>query len=175
MLIEESHRRHAIGYPAKESDLIPVLNNPGDFHWRTGGDTHMWNPNTIFNLQVAARNNSVEAYEAFAKHANEETTSRCAFRGLLKFRTNVNESISIDEVEPASKIVKRFATGAMSFGSISQESHESLAIAMNRLGGKSNTGEGGEDPRRFVPLENGDSKRSAIKQVASGRFGVTIW
>ena len=136
---------------------------------------HMWNPNTIFNLQVAARNNSVEAYEAFAQHANEEATRRCAFRGLLKFRTDVNESISIDEVEPASEIVKRFATGAMSFGSISEESHESLAIAMNRLGGKSNTGEGGEDPARLNPMSNGDSKRSAIKQVASGRFGVTAW
>ncbi|MDD9889582.1 MAG: glutamate synthase large subunit, partial [Gammaproteobacteria bacterium] len=175
VLIEESHRRHILGFPAKESDLVPVLNNPGDFHWRTGGDTHMWNPNTIFNLQVAARNNSVEAYEAFAKHANEEATRRCAFRGLLKFRTEVNEAIAIDEVEPASEIVKRFATGAMSFGSISEESHESLAIAMNRLGGKSNTGEGGEDPVRFDPLPNGDSKRSAIKQVASGRFGVTAW
>ena len=175
VLIEESHRRHAIGYPAKESDLIPVLNNPGDFHWRTGGDTHMWNPNTIFNLQVAARNNSIEAYEVFAQNANEDATRRCTFRGLLKFRNDVNESISIDEVESASEIVKRFATGAMSFGSISEESHESLAIAMNRLGGKSNTGEGGEDPARFDPMPNGDSKRSAIKQVASGRFGVTAW
>jgi len=175
VLIEESIRRHAIGFPEKDSDLIPVLNNPGDFHWRTGGDTHMWNPNTIFNLQIAARNNSTEAYEAFAKHANEEATRRCAFRGLLKFHTDKNQAIDISEVEPASEIVKRFATGAMSFGSISEESHESLAIAMNRLGGKSNTGEGGEDPVRFQPMENGDSKRSAIKQVASGRFGVTAW
>jgi glutamate synthase (NADPH) large chain len=175
VLIEESSRRHSIGFPGKESELIPVLNNPGDFHWRTGGDMHMWNPDSIFNLQIAARNNSAEAYAAFAKHANEEATRRCAFRGLLKFRTDINEAISIDDVEPASEIVKRFATGAMSFGSISEESHESLAIAMNRLGGKSNTGEGGEDPERFNPLPNGDSKRSAIKQVASGRFGVTAW
>ncbi|MDA1372163.1 MAG: glutamate synthase large subunit [Proteobacteria bacterium] len=175
VLIQESHRRHAVGYPANESDRIPVLDNPGDFHWRIGGDSHMWNPSTIFNLQVAARNNSAEAYTEFARHANEESTRRCAFRGLLKFRLDVNESLSIDEVEPATEIVKRFATGAMSFGSISQESHEALAIAMNRLGGKSNTGEGGEDPLRFEPMENGDSKRSAIKQVASGRFGVTTW
>ena len=175
VLIDESHRRHAIGFPTKEGDMIPVLNNPGDFHWRSGGDLHMWNPNTIFNLQIAARNNNADAYSEFARHANEEATRRCTFRGLLKFRTDINESISLDEVEPASEIVKRFATGAMSFGSISQESHESLAIAMNRLGGKSNTGEGGEDSARFNPLPNGDSKRSAIKQVASGRFGVTAW
>ena len=175
VLIEESNRRHSIGFPAKESELIPVLNNPGDFHWRIGGDMHMWNPNSIFNLQVAARNNNIEAYDAFAKHTNEEATRHCAFRGLLNFRTDINKTISINDVEPASEIVKRFATGAMSFGSISKESHESLAIAMNRLGGKSNTGEGGEDPARFDPLPNGDSKRSAIKQVASGRFGVTAW
>ena len=175
VLIEESKRRHAIGYPAKDSDRIPVLNNPGDIHWRTGGDSHMWNPNTIFNLQLASRNNSKEAYETFAKFVNEDATRRCTLRGLLDFRFDETQSIDIDEVEPAGEIVKRFATGAMSFGSISQESHEALAIAMNRLGGKSNTGEGGEDPARFDPLPNGDSKRSAIKQVASGRFGVTAW
>jgi glutamate synthase (NADPH/NADH) large chain len=174
-LIEESRRRHSLGYPAKDSERIPVLNNPGDFHWRTGGDAHMWNPNTIFNLQLASRNNSSGAYAEFARHVNEEATQQCTLRGLLKFRTDVNASIPIEEVEPASEIVKRFATGAMSFGSISQESHESLAVAMNRLGGKSNTGEGGEDPARFLPMANGDSKRSAIKQVASGRFGVTAW
>ena len=175
VLIEESRRRHSLGYPAKDSERIPVLNNPGDFHWRTGGDAHMWNPNTIFNLQLASRNNSSEAYAEFARHVNEEATQQCTLRGLLKFRTDVNSSIPIEDVEPASEIVKRFATGAMSFGSISQESHESLAVAMNRLGGKSNTGEGGEDPARFLPMANGDSKRSAIKQVASGRFGVTAW
>lgn len=175
VLIEESKRRHGIGYPTKESDRIPVLSNPGDFHWRTGGDSHMWNPNTIFNLQLASRNNNQEAYAAFAKYSDEDATRRCTLRGLLKFRIDEADSISIDEVEPASEIVKRFATGAMSFGSISQESHESLAVAMNRLGGKSNTGEGGEDPARFEPMDNGDSKRSAIKQVASGRFGVTAW
>lgn len=175
VLIEESERRHGIGYPADANDRIPVLNNPGDFHWRTGGDSHMWDPSTIFNLQVAARSNSSDAYKAFAKYANEESTRRCAFRGLLKFRTETDKAINISEVEPAREIVKRFATGAMSFGSISQESHETLAVAMNRLGGKSNTGEGGEDPARFDPHPDGDSRRSAIKQVASGRFGVTAW
>ena len=175
VLIEESKRRHSIGFPDKDSNRIPELTNPGDYSWRSGGDAHMWNPNTIVNLQLAARNNSPEAYAAFAKHSNEDSTRRCTLRGLLKFDQTVNETISIDEVEPVSEIVKRFATGAMSFGSISKESHEALAVAMNRMGGKSNTGEGGEDPARFEPMPNGDSKRSAIKQVASGRFGVTTW
>ena len=175
VLVEESERRHNIGFPIDSSDRIPVLDNPGDFHWRTGGDAHMWNPNTIFNLQLAARSNSRDAYDQFAKFSNEDSTRRCTFRGLLRFKTEQTEAIDVSEVEPASEIVKRFATGAMSFGSISQESHESLAVAMNRLGGKSNTGEGGEDPARFNPMANGDSKRSAIKQIASGRFGVTAW
>ncbi len=175
VLVEESERRHELGFPKLQQDLIPVLPNPGDFHWRTGGEQHMWNPSTIFNLQVAARNNSADAYQAFARSANEEATRKCTIRGLLKFRTETQPRVPIEEVEAASEIVKRFATGAMSLGSISTEAHESLALAMNRLGGKSNTGEGGEDPVRFQPLENGDSKRSAIKQVASGRFGVTIW
>ncbi|MDX1491060.1 MAG: glutamate synthase large subunit [Pseudohongiellaceae bacterium] len=173
-LIEETERRHRNGFPAPGVTRIPVLNNPGDMHWRNGGDSHMWDPSSIANLQVAARTNSADAYHAFAKHTNEETTRACTLRGLLSFKKDT-QAISIDEVEPASEIVKRFATGAMSLGSISTESHESLAIAMNRLGGKSNTGEGGEDTNRFSPMENGDSKRSAIKQVASGRFGVTIW
>ncbi|MFT7547295.1 MAG: glutamate synthase (NADPH/NADH) large chain [Candidatus Azotimanducaceae bacterium] len=176
VLLTEMQRRHEIGYPARSENLIPVLSNPGDFHWRRTGDAHMWDPTAIASLQTATRTNSQEAYTEFSKHTNEETTRRCTFRGLLKFKPEVNGgAISIDEVEPAREIVKRFCTGAMSFGSISQESHETLAVAMNRLGGKSNTGEGGEDPTRFEPLENGDSKRSAIKQVASGRFGVTIW
>ena len=174
-LIEETERRHRVGYPQQDVNRLPVLTNPGDFHWRSGGDGHMWDPTSIANLQVAARNNSTEAYAAFAKHTNEQTTRNCTLRGLLKFRMGVNAPVAIEDVEPASEIVKRFATGAMSLGSISTETHESLAIAMNRIGGKSNTGEGGEDPIRFQPMANGDSKRSAIKQVASGRFGVTIW
>ena len=175
VLIEESRRRHSIGFPARESDRIPVLTNPGDFQWRSGGETHMWNPSTISKLQVAARTNSADAYAAFAESANEDSTRRATFRGLMKFKTDVNAAIELKDVEPASEIVKRFATGAMSFGSISAESHETLAVAMNRIGGKSNTGEGGEDSARFESLANGDSKRSAIKQVASGRFGVTAW
>ena len=176
VLAEEALRRHELGYPSRDVVRLPVLPNPGDFHWRSGGELHMWNPDTIANLQVAARTNSREAYKRFADFSNNQATRRATLRGLLKFKEGANGGpIPLDEVEPAKDIVKRFATGAMSFGSISAESHESLAIAMNRLGGKSNTGEGGEDPERFKPLPNGDSKRSAIKQVASGRFGVTNW
>ena len=174
VLFEEMTVRHETGYPVRNENLIPVLPNPGDFHWRRGGDTHMWDPETIANLQVATRTNDQNAYWAFAKHANEISTRNATFRGLLDFKLP-EAGIAIEAVEPASEIVKRFCTGAMSFGSISAESHEALAVAMNRLGGKSNTGEGGEDPERFKTLPNGDSKRSAIKQVASGRFGVTIW
>jgi glutamate synthase (NADPH/NADH) large chain len=174
VLFEEMKQRHEIGYPVRDQHGVPVLPNPGDFHWRRGGDTHMWDPETISNLQIATRTNSEDAYWKFANHANTESTRRATFRGLMDFR-EVDEPCDISEVESAADIVKRFCTGAMSFGSISAESHETLAIAMNRLGGKSNTGEGGEDPKRFEPMPNGDSKRSAIKQVASGRFGVTIW
>jgi glutamate synthase (NADPH) large chain len=174
VLAEEMQRRHEIGYPTR-AQTIRVLPNPGDFHWRRTGDTHMWDPQGIADLQVASRNNNEDAYWKFAEHINRETTHNANLRGLLKFRAGANGgAVPLEEVEAESEIVKRFATGAMSFGSISAEAHETLAIAMNRIGGKSNTGEGGEDPARFKPLANGDSKRSAIKQVASGRFGVTI-
>ncbi|MEX0613499.1 MAG: glutamate synthase-related protein, partial [Pirellulales bacterium] len=176
VLAEEALRRHALGYPQQAIDRLPVLPNPGEFHWRPDGERHMWDPPAIADLQVAARNNSLDAYLRFAEHANRDARTRCALRGLLTFTPGANRGpIPIDQVQPAKEIVKRFCTGAMSFGSISAEAHETLAIAMNRLGGKSNTGEGGEDPERFKLLPNGDSKRSAIKQVASGRFGVTIW
>jgi glutamate synthase (NADPH/NADH) large chain len=174
VLAQEALRRHELGYPTRPAAQLPVLPNYGEFHWRAEGERHMWDPPAIADLQVAARQNNAEAYWRFARHANEEATRRCALRGLLKFREGVQKPVPLAEVEPAKEIVKRFCTGAMSFGSISAEAHETLAIAMNRLGGKSNTGEGGEDPERFKPLPNGDSKRSAIKQVASGRFGVTI-
>ena len=175
VLAEEMQRRHAIGYPPRDTVALPVLPNPGDFHWRRGGDTHMWDPAAMADLQVAARTNSADAYWRFARHVNEENTRQSTLRGLLRFRPGVaGRPVALDAVEPAAEIVKRFATGAMSFGSISAEAHESLAVAMNRIGGKSNTGEGGEDEARYTPLPNGDSKRSAIKQVASGRFGVTI-
>ena len=171
-LFDEQKRRHDLGYPQEEIN-VTTLPNPGDFHWRNGGDAHMWDPKTISSLQLAARTNNEDAYWDFAKHANEVSTRQSSLRGLLKFKSPVNP-ISIEEVESEKEIVKRFATGAMSLGSISTESHESLAIAMNELGGKSNTGEGGEDPIRFKPDGSGISKRSAIKQVASGRFGVTM-
>ncbi|MEX0937965.1 MAG: glutamate synthase large subunit [Pirellulales bacterium] len=175
VLAEELLRRHSIGYPESDGQATRALPNPGEFHWRADGERHMWDPLSIADLQVAARGNNEDAYWRFAKHTNDEASRRCALRGLLKFKPSAGGPIPLDQVEPASEIVKRFCTGAMSFGSISAESHETLAVAMNRLGGKSNTGEGGEDPDRFNPLPNGDSKRSSIKQVASGRFGVTIW
>jgi glutamate synthase (NADPH) large chain len=174
VLAEEALRRHDLAFDTRTISRLPVLTNPGDIHWRAGGDKHMWNPKTISALQVATTNNSRDQYKAFAKISDEEATRGCTLRGLMTFKQGVNGGpIPLDEVEPAKEIVKRFCTGAMSFGSISPEAHESLAIAMNRIGGKSNTGEGGEDAKRFIPLANGDSKRSAIKQVASGRFGVT--
>jgi glutamate synthase (NADPH/NADH) large chain len=176
VLAEESLRRHEKAYPGRDLVRMPILDNPGDFHWRSGGEVHMWNPSTIANIQQAARTNSREAYKQFAKVSDDDSTRRATLRGLLKFKEGANGGpIPLDEVEPAKEIVKRFVTGAMSFGSISAESHEALAIAMNRIGGKSNTGEGGEDADRFMPMPNGDSKRSAIKQIASGRFGVTNW
>jgi len=175
VLAEEMQRRHSLGYPTREGDNIAILPNPGDFHWRRHGDIHMWDPDAIATLQVAVRTNSEDAYWKFAKQINQINHRQATLRGLLQFKPGANGGpVPIEEVEPAENIVKRFATGAMSFGSISAEAHETLAIAMNRIGGKSNTGEGGEDAARFAPLPNGDSKRSAIKQVASGRFGVTI-
>jgi len=173
VLETEARRRHALGYPDTDADASPSLPNPGEFHWRSTGERHAWDPDSIHDIQIAARNNDADAYRRFASHINNDKRT---LRGLLDLKPGVaGPAVSLDEVEPASEIVKRFCTGAMSFGSISAESHESLAIAMNRLGGKSNTGEGGEDPERFIPLPNGDSKRSAIKQIASGRFGVTTW
>ena len=174
VLVREIERRHELAFPELDQSKIKMLPNPGDFHWRKGGDTHMWDPKTIANLQEAAKKNDENAYWDFAKHANEQTTKESTLRGLLKFKSSQNP-IDLEEVESEKEIVKRFATGAMSLGSISTEAHESLAIAMNTLGGKSNTGEGGEDPIRFKSLPGEVSKRSAIKQVASGRFGVTMW
>jgi len=176
ILAEELLRRHALGYPRHETNGHGPLPNPGEFHWRADGERHMWAPQAIFDIQVAARTKGRDAYRRFSDHAHRDARTRCALRGLLQFKPGAaGGPVPLEEVEPASEIVRRFCTGAMSFGSISAESHEALALAMNRLGGKSNTGEGGEDPERFKPLPGGDSKRSAIKQVASGRFGVTIW
>jgi glutamate synthase (NADPH) large chain len=174
VLEQEALRRHTLAYPDDPDDKLSSLPNPGEFHWRSGGERHAWDPQAIFSLQVAARRGDKNAYREFAAHINAEARKTGALRGLLDFATGL-KPLPLEQVEPASEIVKRFCTGAMSFGSLSAEAHETLAIAMNRIGGKSNTGEGGEDPARFVPLPNGDSRRSAIKQVASGRFGVTIW
>jgi glutamate synthase domain-containing protein 2/glutamate synthase domain-containing protein 1/glutamate synthase domain-containing protein 3 len=173
VLAHEALARHARAYPSAARPEAEHRLPAGGVHaWRRDGEHHQWNPDTIASVQHAVRHGGTEAFERFTKHVNEESTRRAALRGLLSLRT-LDEPIPLDEVEPAKEIVKRFATGAMSLGSISTEAHETLAIAMNRLGGKSNTGEGGEDPRRFVTDPNGDSRRSAIKQVASGRFGVT--
>ncbi|MDG2384369.1 MAG: glutamate synthase large subunit [Pirellulaceae bacterium] len=175
VLAQELLRRHAIGYPERDEQRMSALPNVGEFHWRADGERHMWDPTSISDLQVASRTNSSDAYQRFADYANSDAKTRCALRGLLKFKSGVaGNAVPLEEVQPAKEIVKRFCTGAMSFGSISAESHESLAIAMNRLGGKSNTGEGGEETERWTPDPNGDSRRSAIKQIASGRFGVTI-
>ncbi|KAG5533868.1 hypothetical protein RHGRI_027909 [Rhododendron griersonianum] len=161
-------------FPPRSAEAVS-LPNPGDYHWRKGGEAHLNDPLAIAKLQEAARGNSVAAYEEYSKRI-QELNKTCNLRGLLKFK-KADVIVPLDEVEPASEIVKRFCTGAMSYGSISLEAHTTLAIAMNRIGGKSNTGEGGENPTRMVPLPDGsmNPKRSAIKQVASGRFGVSSY
>ncbi|MFH1715380.1 MAG: glutamate synthase large subunit [Elusimicrobiota bacterium] len=150
----------------------PHLNFGGQYQWRKNSEFHLWNPDSISALQDAARNEDYERYKQFADLINNQSNQPATLRSLIKLKDDL-KPISIDKVEPVESIVKRFVTGAMSFGSISKGAHETLAIAMNRLKGMSNTGEGGEDPARFAPMPNGDSRRSAIKQVASGRFGVT--
>ncbi|MBW7863449.1 MAG: glutamate synthase large subunit [Candidatus Hydrogenedentes bacterium] len=166
----ETLMRHAAAWPEKPSHR-PELDPGGHYRWRRRGEFHQWNPVTIAKLQHATRQDKADTYQEFADEVNDRNRTLATLRGLLKFRQGA--PVPLDEVEPASEIVKRFCTGAMSFGSISREAHENLAVAMNRIGGRSNTGEGGEDPKRFEPDENGDLRRSAIKQVASGRFGVT--
>ncbi|MFM8261893.1 MAG: glutamate synthase large subunit [Pirellula sp.] len=173
VLAEETLRRHALAFPTDRADAWSMLPNVGEFHWRAEGEKHGWDPAAIADIQVAARNGDKNAYRRFADHINKDARMRYALRGLFEFQST-RDPVPIEKVQSAKEIVKRFCTGAMSLGSISSEAHETLAIAMNRLGGKSNTGEGGEDPVRYKLLPNGDSKRSAIKQVASGRFGVTI-
>ena len=171
VIAEEVRRKHAFAFtPVTDSET--ELDAGGQYHYRARGEYHLLNPHTIAKVQHAIRLNSWETYQEFAAHINDQSRHLCTLRGLMEFRW-ADKPLDLDEVEPAAAIVKRFATGAMSFGSISKEAHETLAIAMNRLGGKSNTGEGGEDEARYLPLPNGDSLRSAIKQVASGRFGVT--
>ncbi|HJO61109.1 MAG: glutamate synthase large subunit [SAR202 cluster bacterium] len=175
--IEEIEReyitRHTSGYGTKRNAANLEVSQGGQYQWRRDGEFHMWNPNTITSLQHAVRENSWDSYEQFADSVDQETRRLSTIRGLLDFKKSDNP-ISIDEVEPAKEIVRRFATGAISLGSISREAHETMAIAMNRIQARSNTGEGGEDHSRYVLDPNGDSRNSAIKQVASGRFGVTI-
>jgi len=170
-IAEEALARHARAY-GDNPIYREMLDVGGDYAFRQRGEAHAWTPQSIAKLQHAVRGNSSPDYKAFAATINDQSERLLTIRGLMQFRLAENP-VPLDEVEPAAEIVKRFATGAMSFGSISREAHTTLAIAMNRIGGKSNTGEGGEEAERFKPLPNGDSKRSAIKQVASGRFGVT--
>ncbi|MFI4859070.1 MAG: glutamate synthase-related protein [Phycisphaerales bacterium JB063] len=212
-LADECNRRHNLAYPRRDSSDAgqgkPQLPNPGEYHWRAGGESHAYSPPAIASLQVAARTNSRGAYDQFAQHANDDAQNRSTLRGLLRLKTlcledeipdesgqvtecpsgQVGETRPLDhsatrplplcEVEPAAEIVKRFRTGAMSLGALSEEAHETLALAMNRIGGRSNSGEGGEDSRRYALEQYADgspmSKRSAIKQIASGRFGVTSY
>ncbi|ABD27611.1 glutamate synthase (NADH) large subunit [Novosphingobium aromaticivorans DSM 12444] len=170
-IAEETVRRHATAY-GDNPIYKKMLDVGGMYQLRLRGEEHAWTASNIANLQHAVRGNMPEKYKEFAQSINDQSERMLTIRGLMDLK-KADQPISIDEVEPASEIVKRFATGAMSYGSISWEAHTTLALAMNRIGGKSNTGEGGEDPARFKPLPNGDSMRSAIKQVASGRFGVT--
>ena len=170
---QETLTRHELAF-GNSPILEEALDVGGEMAYRIRGEEHMWTPETISKLQHSARGNSQDIYNQYAAEMNDQSRKLKNLRGLFEFDFDGNESISLDEVEPAAEIVKRFVTGAMSFGSISFEAHTNLAIAMNRIGGKSNTGEGGEEPERYVPLSSGDSMRSAIKQVASGRFGVTV-
>ncbi len=174
-LAKEALERHFRAYPRTGREILPV---GGFLQWRRDGETHIWNPDTIAKLQHAVRGagqngDSRQTYADFAAIANEESVRKALLRGLMELRP-AGDPVPLEEVEPATEIVKRFTTGAMSLGSLSREAHETLAIAMNRMGGRSNTGEGGEDPVRYRPDDNGDLRRSAIKQVASGRFGVTV-
>jgi glutamate synthase (NADPH) large chain len=171
-IAEECVRRHRDAY-GNSLVYLNMLDVGGDYAYRIRGEDHAWTPDSVAKLQHAVRGNLPGDYQAFAQSINEQNERLLTIRGLMEFKW-ADQPLALDEVEPASEIVKRFSTGAMSFGSISREAHTTLAIAMNRIGGRSNTGEGGEEVDRYKPLPNGDSMRSAIKQVASGRFGVTI-
>jgi glutamate synthase domain-containing protein 2/glutamate synthase domain-containing protein 1/glutamate synthase domain-containing protein 3 len=173
VIAKEAALRHRRAFPGDAYDY-PELDAGGLYQWRQRGERHTFNPETVAKLQHAVRQERYETFKEFSAAANDEAERLCTLRGLLRFKF-AREPVPLEEVEPSSEIVKRFCTGAMSYGSISLEAHQTLAIAMNRLKGKSNTGEGGEDPARFTPDPNGDSRRSAIKQIASGRFGVTSW
>jgi glutamate synthase (NADPH/NADH) large chain len=170
-IARETLYKHFKGFGDAKAD-VPLLPEGGLYQWKRRGEAHLFNPQTVHLLQLATRTNNYTTYQQYAAQVNEQADKLFTLRGLLTFARH-REPVPLEEVEPASGIMKRFATGAMSFGSISHEAHSTLAIAMNRIGGKSNTGEGGEDPLRYEKMANGDSMRSAIKQVASARFGVT--
>ncbi|MAG04047.1 MAG: glutamate synthase large subunit [Acidimicrobiaceae bacterium] len=174
VLADEVAQRHAAAFPERpEERAHRTLEVGGEYQWRREGEHHLFNPETVFRLQHATRTDRYDIFREYTRMVDDQARSLATLRGLFRFRDDLRPAIPVDEVEPVSEIVRRFSTGAMSYGSISAEAHETLAIAMNRLGGKSNTGEGGEDPARYAPEQNGDLRRSAIKQVASGRFGVT--
>jgi glutamate synthase (NADPH/NADH) large chain len=171
VIAEEVRRRHDKAFPPRPSGDYD-LDWGGEYQWRRDGEYHLFNPETVFKLQHATRTGQYAIFKEYSRLVDDQNERLATLRGLLELKPAA-EPVPIDEVEPVESIVKRFSTGAMSYGSISQEAHETLAIAMNRLGGRSNTGEGGEDPARYTPDANGDSRRSAVKQVASARFGVT--
>ncbi|MCM3870249.1 MAG: glutamate synthase large subunit [Pyrinomonadaceae bacterium] len=171
VIAEEVKLRHRQGFPERASHEDSLAEG-GQYQWRREGELHLFNPETIHKLQHACRTNSYQAFKEYSESVNNQARRLYTLRGLMELK-GPNGPVPIEEVEPVTEIVKRFKTGAMSYGSISKEAHEALAVAMNRIGGKSNTGEGGEDPARYFPDANGDSRNSSIKQVASGRFGVT--
>ena len=174
VIAQETIKRHHIAYPpGGEIPGAKRLQIGGEYQWRREGEPHLFDPETVFTLQHATRSKRFDVFKRYTERVDNQSRRLMTLRGLFDFKKDIRKPIPIEEVEPISEILKRFATGAMSLGSISQEAHETLAIAMNRIGGKSNTGEGGEDPARNIPDSNGDLRRSAIKQVASGRFGVT--
>lgn len=174
VIAKETIARHHIAYPpGGEIPGTKRLPIGGEYQWRRDGEPHLFDPETVFALQHSTRARRYDIFKKYTAKVDDQSKRLMTLRGLFNLKQGIRPAIPVEQVEPVSEIVKRFSTGAMSYGSISQEAHETLAIAMNRLGGKSNTGEGGEDPARYRKLESGDSKRSAIKQVASGRFGVT--
>ena len=174
VLAAEVAASHAMAFPENpEERAHRTLEEGGEYRWRRDGEYHLFNPETVFKLQHATREGRYDVFKEYTRLVDDQSRNLATLRGLFEFREGMREPVPIDEVESIRAIISRFSTGAMSYGSISAEAHETLAIAMNRIGGKSNTGEGGEDPDRFTPEANGDLRRSAIKQVASGRFGVT--
>ncbi|MHB1710297.1 MAG: glutamate synthase large subunit [Acidimicrobiales bacterium] len=174
VLAEEVAARHRMRYVTRPAEIAHRdREGGGEYQWRRDGEVHLFNPRTVFKLQHATRSRRYEVFKEYTRAVDDQSAQLATLRGLLRLKTGDGTAIPIEEVEPIASILARFSTGAMSYGSISAEAHETLAIAMNRLGGRSNTGEGGEDADRFTPDANGDLRRSAIKQVASGRFGVT--